>query len=466
MTHIGRARVLAVLVGVCAFLVFAGTASHDKVSVDVMTADFSAWTITSTGSPQIDDAHLLDGYRLRDQFVRQTPSGHEVVGRAPGVVAAALPAYWLWHPDAMSVVPGAVTAALLIAVALSLLFLVLARQLPHRTALGATIGFGFATPVWSIAANGMWPHTLTVVGILGMAWAARSERWWMVGLFGGVAIWGRLHVGVIVAVLGVLVALGRRDARICQRVAATSGASVLVLCGWNRWVYGSWDPTAAYDTHQFSQYVGDRGLSVVNQIGFWVSPDRGLLAWTPALLVLAPAMMRTWRDLPDWSRALVWGGLVYTVMQGFLDGFTGGAAFYGSRLTLEMLACLAPAVLMSIPAMTRPERLALGPVLAVQLWAVAMGAVVDSIFLPATSAWTDNAFVHAVAHVGVLGWSLLVLVAALGFWASCLWVGTSDPAAAFDVAGRLGASRASVKNAVDTSTYADARGTVSSHSVP
>ena len=396
--------------------------------------------------PTSSDAGLLDGYSLRDQFVRQTPSGHEVVGRAPGVVAAGLPAYWFSHPDSMSLVPGAVTAALLIALALVLLFSLLAREVPLRTALVATIGFGFTTPVWSIAANGLWPHTLTVVGIIGMAWAARSERWWLLGMFGGVAMSGRLHTGLIVAVVGILIALWRRDRRIATRVGAISGAMLIAMCAWNSWVYESWDPTAAYNTSQFSDYAGDRGLSLVNQLGFWISPDRGILTWTPALLLLAAPVFRSWQGLPDWSRALVWGGLAYTVFQGFLDPFMGGAAFYGNRLGLEMLACLAPAVLLSLSATTQRERLLLGPVLALQFCAIAMGAINDMFYLPAGDAWTANAFVTLIAEAGIIGWILVLVVAAVGAWAGRLWVAAPRP-----VAGPIADQT---------------RGTVSSHSVP
>jgi alpha-1,2-mannosyltransferase len=442
----GRVALLAALVGLGAFVAFALSASHTKVSVDVMAADYSAWTITRTGSPRIDSGDLYAGYPLRHQFVRETSSGHEVVGRSPGVVAAALPAYRAFHPGAMTVVPGALTAAALTALALTLFFLLLARDLARQTAVFATLALGFSTPVWSVAANGMWPHTLTVLGILGLAWAARRERWWLAGAFGGVVLWGRLHAVLIVVVVAVLVALWRRDVRVLTRLAVPSVAALVAMCGWNAWVYGSWSPTAAYQTSQFSRYALEHGLSVVNQLGFWVSPDRGLLAWTPALVVLAPAVVRSWRDLPDWSRALVWGGLAYTVMQGVLDGFTGGAGFYGYRLGLEMLACLAPAVALSLPR-TRPlERRVLGPVLGIQFFAIATGSVVERFYLSAPRAWTDNAFAHVISEAGLVGYALVALAAAIGVFAGHLWARRSTP--------------------MPTPTPVQARGTVSSHSVP
>ena len=169
-------------------------------------------------------------------------------------------------------------------------------------------------------------------------------------MFGGIAVLGRLHVVVIVAVLGLFVGWARRDPRIVLRVGVGSAAFVVVLCAWNHWVYGTWSPTAAYETSMFAEYARNKGLELApNQLGTWFAPDRGLFVWTPVLLVLAPALVRNWKNLPDWSRALVFGGLAYSVLQCFLDDYDGGFGFYGYRLGLEMLACLTPAVALSAP---------------------------------------------------------------------------------------------------------------------
>ena len=130
----------------------------------------------------------------------------DVISRFPGVIAIALPAYWIAHAlgqaDSMTVVPGALTAATASALALMLMFLALRTQLSERRSAAAVAVLGFATPVWTVAADAVWPHTVTLLGIAGMAWGCATRRWWAVGLFGGITLWGRLHAAVIVAVLG------------------------------------------------------------------------------------------------------------------------------------------------------------------------------------------------------------------------------------------------------------------------
>jgi alpha-1,2-mannosyltransferase len=180
---------------------------------------------------------------------------------------------------------------------------------------------------------------VTIFGLCGMAWAAATGRWWWMGFFGGVAIWGRLTAALIVAIAGILIGVERRDPRIVLRVGVVSAAALALMCVWSRQMYGVWSPTASYDSSTLSDHAASNRFSIVNQLGMWISPDRGILVWTPVILLLLPALVRSWRDLPDWTRALTWAGLVYTLVQASLGSFTGGEVLYGYRYGLEMLTC-------------------------------------------------------------------------------------------------------------------------------
>jgi hypothetical protein len=380
------------------FVLFASTVSA-KPSFDVYSADLAAWNLARTGDPVPDLASFprLDRHPLRDVWVVQTSDGQDVIGRAPGTIAAGVPAY-LVTPGGPSAVPAGMMAALLVALAVVLFQRTLRKSLGEGRATLAALLLGLTTPLWTVAADGMWPHTLTVLGILGMAWAARRESWWLVGVFGGVALWGRLHTAVICAVVGVAVALVRRRPDVALRVGLPSLVSLGLLSLWTRWMYGRWDPTSAYRVADFTDNVDDYGLDVVNHLGTWVSPDRGILVWTPLVALMMPALVRSWRTLPDWSRALLVGGLLYTFLQTTLNRFSGGDAFYGYRIGIEMLVCAAPALALSIPRMGRAARACWMPLAAVQ-WIFALtGAVVDTgLSVPAEDVWTRNAFFSGMA---------------------------------------------------------------------
>jgi hypothetical protein len=114
------------------------------------------------------------------------------------------------------------------------------------------------------------------------------------------------------------------------------------------------------------------------------------------LLVLLPAVLRSWRRLPAWSTALLVGGLGYTRLQDALISFTGGDPLYGDRYGLEFLACATPAFALAAPSAGRLARSLLAPALAVQFVVILFGAAIEGMALPFSQAWTHNAFVEAV----------------------------------------------------------------------
>jgi hypothetical protein len=415
MSWVRRSRV-ALALGFVSFLVFAATASRGLVSMDVESAELSSWHVATTGSPWIDDTKLptfLQDSPIRSIWVQEA-HGHRVVVRSPGVVAAALPAYWLAQPDHLTVVPGAVTAALLSALTLVLMFLALRTRVSERLALGGTLVMGFATPFWAVSANGMWPHTVTILGLAGLAWAASVNRWWAAGVFGAVAMWGRLHAGIIVALFGILVGLRRRQLGITVRVGAVCLAGLVLMAWWTHWMYGSWNPRASYGATDLTD--NSTMFSLVNQLGVWVSPGRGLLVWTPLILVLAPAVAREWRHLPDWSRALATGTVVYTVVQGSMQTFTGGDGFYAYRYGLEIVAAWTPIFTFSLHRAGPVARRLVLPVVALQLVAMVPGALLERPYLDQGRAWVENDLVDLLGGGGPAAFVMAALLV-LGVWA-------------------------------------------------
>lgn len=367
-------------------------------SPDAWTAGFAARHIALTGDPvpDIGDFPLLDDNVIRETWIVETADGREAVGRAPGVIAAVVPAYALARPSTVDPLPGGLTAALLSAAAITAFFLLLRDRIGTRRALVSALLLGVGTPVWSVAADATWPHTLTTLGIVGTAWAADRGRWWLVGLCGGVLLWGRLHAALVCAVVGLGLAWSRRRPGIAWRVAVASGSSLALVSVWTRWMYGSWDPTSGYRAGDFAGNAATYALDPVNLLGFVLSADRGLLWWCPLLLVLGPTAWRVRHVLPDWSRWLVSGGLAYTLSQALLNRFSGGDHFYGYRTSLELVVCLAPALALATPHLSERARRWFVPVAVLQVVVIAPGAIADDIYVPVRDVWWRHAFVDAM----------------------------------------------------------------------
>jgi alpha-1,2-mannosyltransferase len=262
----------------------------------------------------------------------------------------------------------------------------------------------------------MWAHPVSVLGIAGMTWGCVKERWWLVGLFGGIAIWGRLHTAIIVLILGISLAWTRRSPRIALLIGSISGFLLALALVWSHWMYGTWSPAGGYAVGAIAERSVGTGVAkgsldlLVNHLGLWMAPDRGIFVWTPALLLLLPAMIRSWRTQPDWSRVLLVGGVVYTLIQGQLNFFSGGSGFFGYRLTLELLMCAAPAYALSLGSMGVWARRLLGPVIGLQLGAFVLGALGQGGINNEEHLWTQNAYVYALVHYpALLVWMLLTV---------------------------------------------------------
>lgn len=426
-----RVPLVVALLALVTFGIYAATTDRDRVVNDVSSAGVAAWQIAGTGAPWLEGVDLdamphVEADRL---WLGETTHGHTTIFRSPGAVAAGVPAYAVANlgtdPANFSIVPAAIWASLLAVVSLLLLAGALHGLRRPAWVVAALGALAFGTPMWSINADGLWTHALTVLGIAGMAWAARHDRWWLVGLFGGIGLWGRLHVALIVAILGLGLAVWRRRPSIALQVGVVSAALMGLAAAWSRWVYGVWAPQGSYPSggayleRTTSQDWTDH---LVNHAGLWLSLDRGLLVWTPVLVLLVPAVVRSWRSVPDWARVLAVGGLAYSLVQGQLNGFTGGMNFYGYRLTLETLVCLFPLVALSAGRTGAVGRRLLGPFLALQTVTIAIGAVTNGYLLPVDAAWRDHALALALRTDPELS-VFLVIALVMGILATSAWRG-------------------------------------------
>ena len=190
-------------------------------------------------------------------------------------------------------------------------------------------------------------------------------------------------------------------------------------------MYESWNPVSSYNTEPFEGFAAEHKIDIINHLGFWISPDRGMLVWTPLILLMLPAVIRSWRNLPDWSTALVWAGLAYTVLQGTLNRFSGGDAFYGYRLTLELLACITPAFALSAARMGSRARAAFPYIVSAQTIVILAGAVNGDLGTTADRVWREHSLLTPLAEQHPIALALgLMMIVAVGFLSARIW---ADP---------------------------------------
>ncbi|HET7389001.1 MAG TPA: hypothetical protein VFJ19_20325 [Nocardioidaceae bacterium] len=400
-----RAWVLPLIVFVVSLAIYVPTVARSTVNTDVAANSMAAWRLAHTGKPWMDGLNLHESGEVSHYGVGA--DGHIVTTRTPGQIWAATP-FYLGSPSAQPSPGGTpvpptgffrsgLAAAMMTAAAMALLFLALRRHLTTAAALGATAVVAFTTPVWTVSANALWTHPLTVLAIAGAAYGARRKQWWAVGIWLGIGMLGRAHVAVIAAIVGLGMAWHERSLKPAVRVAIPTLVSLLVLSVWDHFVFGTWDPRGAYSGHTFGSMVpgvrtGAVTSMVENWAGFLVSPDKGFFVWTPVALLLLPAVVRGWRAAPAWSRWLALGGLAYAVVQLGLNGFTGGDGFQGYRLALEPLVCLTPLYAFTAARAGMVARVLAPWVMGIQAGVAAIGAFADGVvnYVNYHQVWQDN----------------------------------------------------------------------------
>jgi hypothetical protein len=203
--------------------------------------------------------------------------------------------------------------------------------------------------LWSVAADGMWPHAPAMLALAGMLLAWRRSRPAAVALCAAAAVLIRPHL--LVAVLVVALFAWRRE-RPPDAVAMASGAfaGLLALTTYTAWAFGTVLPIAGYDA---SGHLG--GLlwhspwQTVQALGLaFISPTRGLLVFSPVLLPALIGLATTWRRLPPWTLASALAGLLYLLVQVRAVGYSGGDDFFAYRISLETLLLATPALVLAV----------------------------------------------------------------------------------------------------------------------
>jgi hypothetical protein len=359
------------------------TISKDEVVNDSQAAAASAWRIATTGSPWMEevDTARLEGHTDPDIWIVDTEHGHRAHNRTAGVILAGVPFYWALNndpdPAAFRIWVGGVAAACITAAAGVFMFLGLRSRFGDGAAFAGTAALLFTTPVWSVSADALWTQNVTILAIAGATWALAGARWVVAGAFFALGILARPHLAVIAAVVGLYLGWRRRDWRIVLGMGASSALGLVMLTMWNRAVFGFWSLRGGYSYDVRGVVLGESGTvshQVANVLGFLVWPSRGLLVWTPVILLLLPSMLAAWKQLPDWVRALVLGGVVYSVIQLRISPFHGGLGLYGYRVALELLVCLVPALLYAYKQTAAVTRYFIGGLLGLQFAAIAIGA--------------------------------------------------------------------------------------------
>ncbi len=268
--------------------------------VDCLVAPYTAWSLAQRGA--LDVGVYPELARLGPTQVRRLPDGTKVSIRPPGtaltVVPVIAPFAWLRQrpfSDLAMLQLGKLAAALCVALASGVFFRICRRVAPSAAWPGTAL-FAFGTCLWPVASQALWMH-------------GPATLWLCVALY--LLLEAKEQPAAAYAVAGLalgLATLSRPSAAFF--VVATVGASIAVR-RWRGllWLLLGGLPLVAWliflNITQFGAplrggYLGDNWQEAppwyLGLGGLLIAPSRGVLIYTPALLLAPAGLLCLWKD--------------------------------------------------------------------------------------------------------------------------------------------------------------------------
>jgi hypothetical protein len=275
------------------------------------------------------------------------PFAREVAGHRVSIypvlsAVLALPVFgvcrWLFALNETGMaLAGKLAASLFAAGAATALFLAVGRRRPEAEARTAAVLLALGTTLWSTS-QALWQHPAATLflalSLLCLLRAEDDEAWaGRAGLPLGLALAAR-HADVAL-VLGLGLGLALRWPRRLPRLLAWSLPGALFVLAYQWAYFGS--PLRHGFSGSLDRFSAPWGIG---QLGLLFSPAKGLLVFTPLVLVAVVGMLRAFRRGERWL-ALTLGGtaLAHWLFTGRWSEWHGGES-WGPRLMTDALPLL------------------------------------------------------------------------------------------------------------------------------
>jgi hypothetical protein len=292
--------------------------------------------------------HWRDAYPVLPALIAGVPA---VIGHATGLID-------MDAPGAANLI-AALTASVLTAAAVALVFIALARIVPLMPALVAALALGLGTNYWTFVSRTLWAHETVAFGVALTLWAwlkpsadLRPRDLIIGGLGLAMAGAARPQVAPMVAMLLVwLVArVGLRRA-LGSSVIIASAALIVISINF-MWFGHALGATPALYSAQETIAHGTSGPfnaePWVGAAGLLVSPSRGLFIFSPVWLVAFAGVRPLARvDRRLGLRWLVIASLVQFIVYSGFSVWWGGHTF-GPRYMLDLLIPLSPVLALGV----------------------------------------------------------------------------------------------------------------------
>jgi hypothetical protein len=413
-----RTGVLAACIAAAVFACYNAN-GREIGSYDTQPAKYTTLQLVAHGTFNLDSivAHRPAlGERMgfavaRDGHIR---SAHSV---APAVLAW-LPSEVLaragWAPSrrANAAIYGKVSASLFVSLAAVFVFLTARWRTDNWWAALIAIGFGLGTNAWPIASQALWGHECVLLGlalaVMCLAPDSRrltTSRLWLAAIGLGIAGAARYQVSPLILVLAcsIIVRTQRaRNAVTLLPIAACAAAMIGLNLAWFGNVLGEMSTLEATLHPRVHGVSGPLSHSpVAGALGLLVSPSRGLLVFSPVVLVALAGLGAMRKE--GWRSDLRWCGLAAAVQFACYACYSvwWGGNTYGPRYLIDLLPLLVPLAAAG-SGVVRTNRLRQGLAAGTLAWSIALAAT--GAFCYPAEAWNTSPSSVDLNHQRLWDW--------------------------------------------------------------
>ena len=331
-------------------------------NIDSQPLKFAAREVAVNGTVILDRVvSERPGLAARPGFARDRTGHYRSAYPLTPALIAAVPAVVLHHthlvhmdaPLASNLV-AKLTASVLTAAAVALILAALRRIVPKVPAVFAAIAIGLGTNFWAMASQTLWRHETVAFGSALALWAWLREpaqiktRHLILGGVGlALAVTSRPQVAVLVGMM-LCWSWSLAGLRRALIPALITLAGVAAMVATNVIWFG--DPLGALarlesvhpEIHGVAGPLSETPW--IGAAGLLVSPSRGLLVFSPVLLIAVGAIGWPWRAARPLRVGWLSAGCALQFVAYALYAIWWGGHTYGPRYMVDVIAPLAPFV--------------------------------------------------------------------------------------------------------------------------
>lgn len=381
---------IAALLAVALFLVY-NSNGREIGSFDSQPTKYAARELLLRGTLSLNHVAGTAPQLLERHAFVLTPKGRvrSAYSPVPAIIAAAI-AWPFWKSGLVDIraprapnLMAAVTASLLTACAVSLIYLTARRRLPAGRALLLAVALGIGTGYWNTVSQTLWQHETAIFGLslAVFAFVRPREEFGvtsavLVGVGLGLAGTSRFQLSPAIAILlaGTLVCMGARAVLIAAPIVGVAAAALIAA---NMSWFGH--PLGAMPLLLAQQPLVHRrpsafGFYPDSLAGLLISPNRGLFVFSPIVAVALAGIPASLRE--RWRSPAAWCVLALVAQYAFYGCYAvwWGGHTYGPRYMLDLLPLAVPPAIAALQSFR--FRAVTGTVAAGALaWSIAVAAI-------------------------------------------------------------------------------------------